>query len=78
MPFVALIPKLTIYILYGGDCHLKTQKPIVTCYTLSQSLLNGSKVLDKLYTSAGVHDMLGTNEMKGLELVHEKESIKDK
>ena len=53
-------------------------EPIVTCHTLSQSLLNGSKVLYKLYPSAGVHDMLGTNEMKGLKLFHEQKSIKDK
>jgi hypothetical protein len=72
MLFVALYSILAIYILYGGDCDLFTKKPKVTCERSYKSLLKRPEVLlFKLYPIVGIHDMLGTNEMKGFESLHE-------
>jgi len=49
------------------ELQLFTQDPGVTCYIFNESLLISSYIFSlKLYTTADVHDMLGTNEMKGL------------
>ena len=72
MLFVAIFSKLAIYILYGSDCDLITQEPKVICTASYESLLNNSQLPTfKLYPIVGIHDMLGTNEMKGFESLHE-------
>jgi len=44
---------------------LITQKPKVTSYISYESLMKSSHIsFFKLYPIVGVHDMLGTNEMK--------------
>ena len=49
-----------------------TKKPKVTCERSYKSLLKRPEVLlFKLYPIVGIHDMLGTNEMKGFESLHE-------
>ena len=60
-----------MYIIQWG-LRLFTQDPKVTCYIFYESLLISSYIFSlKLYTIVDVHDMLGTNEMKGLESLHE-------
>ena len=72
MIFVAIFPKLAICMLYGRDCDSFTREPKATCYIFNESLLISSYIFSrKLYTTADVHDMLGTNEMKGLETLYE-------
>ena len=79
MLFVAIFSKLAICILYGRDFDLITQKPNDTCYVSYESLLNSSQVsLIKLYPIVRIHDMLGTNEMKGSESLYEQENTKNK